>query len=61
MRLCEAAAMDAATLLLDDGTFKADVEPIVPCDEVGTVEVSGFVLCGGCAEAMDLFLSLGGA
>lgn len=53
--LCESAAMDAAACLDDGG----DVPPLTPCDELGEIDHSGYMLCPGCYDALRLFLSLG--
>lgn len=44
--LCNAAAMDAAE-------FGAWGDAVPPCDAPATVQVGGYALCVGCAEALD--------
>lgn len=51
--LCEAAAMDAAAMLGRDNPL-----PVPPCDAVATVERSGYRLCLGCADSLDVLLSV---
>lgn len=54
---CQAAAMDAAAMLGEPGYHDGDSVP--PCDEPGSVEWSGFVLCEGCADALDFLIGFG--
>jgi hypothetical protein len=46
--------MDAAMSLGEDWP-----ETVPPCDELAEVECSGFMLCGGCAYALLLLVSIG--
>jgi hypothetical protein len=48
--LCEAAAMDAAYF----GNWEASADWVPPCDEPASVDIHGYELCDGCAEALEV-------
>lgn len=48
---CQAQAMDF-------GVFESIADPVPPCYEPGEVQVRGFLLCRGCADALAVFLGI---
>ena len=53
---CLAAALDADATL---GTpAYEDGATVPPCDNLGEIEVAGYLLCPDCKEALDFFLSI---
>jgi hypothetical protein len=55
---CQAAAMDAAAMFGDPDLFN-DGDTIPACEDLGEINVCGFKLCAGCAEALATLVSLG--
>lgn len=52
MTRCEAQALDYAH-------FEIEKDTVPLCDEEGTVDVVGYSLCEGCAEALRLLSDIG--
>jgi hypothetical protein len=50
VRLCEAAAMDAAYY----GNWEASADWCPPCVAPAACELHGYYLCRGCADALDV-------
>jgi len=50
VKTCEAQAMDFG--------FFGSSEPVPLCNEPGVVDTRGYLLCQGCADALEIFLGI---